>query len=185
MNENESEQKSKFGNAKLKFDEFLKELQRIEEDQKHIIAETKAKGEAKIKEFESIIEHEEKTMKTIIDEDNKVEELRIRLKKLDQAVFHVNDFIRSEQGYFRTLNISPSVSVRRPTYKVLNDTNAVNKTVILICGNKIKRANDDLQKFLETECTLTKKTDDEDLIPKCEICLEKYDHNEHWQSDIR
>jgi len=78
MNENESEQKRKFGNAKLKFDEFFKELQRIEEDQKHIIAETKAKGEAKIKEFESIIDHEEKTMKTIIDKDNIAQELRIR-----------------------------------------------------------------------------------------------------------
>ena len=38
--------------------------------------------------------------------------------------------------------------------------------------------------FIETECVLAKKTEEKDLIPKCEICLEKYDHNEHWQSAI-
>ena len=187
MNGDENEQKVKIKNVKSKFDEFLNELQKVKEDQELIIAETKKKGESQIKEFEARIKNEEKTIELKRNEMDKIEELQKRLINFDQAARDVNSFILSEKELFDEMNVTVLPKIR-PKYRLLNERISLNEIIIKTTEDNIKQINDDLQKFIETECTLAQRTvpvaEENDHFPKCEICLEKYDHNEHWQSAI-
>ena len=108
-------------------DPIINELQRIEEDQRQIIAQTKQQGESQIKEFESVIEKQEETIKNVKNEVSSSASIALK-KEIEEyeknVVMYINKSYNERQGryqFFRAERKTASGQASSDLFRKTND----------------------------------------------------------------
>ena len=94
-----------------------------------------------------------------------------------------NNIIAKNENLFKILNVSKFNKVTN-RFDTLNDYISTEKNSIKTVEDEIVKIENSLAERFEVwkQCKPSRANDD--LIPRCEICLELYDHNLHWHSCI-
>ena len=114
---------------------------------------------------------------------NVLEEMRTICTEYLAIDFKRNNLIMNNVNLFNDMNFALANVEKTMTTQYLFDEKIVEeKETIKTLEREIENVSSSLKRRIQEKIRI--EVDIDELIPRCEICLERFDHNDHWESCI-